>query len=67
MAAMRLIGDYRYSIAIVEDRRYAIVRNGDVLERVRRIGPAGNPVIWEIGRPLTNELLDAIAAEMASE
>jgi hypothetical protein len=60
---MRIVGDYRYSAACVGDQRYAIIRNGDAVERIRRIEPTGNLVIWETGRPLTDEAFDALAAE----
>ena len=44
---MHLIGDYRYSSAVLNGQRFAIIRNGAVLERVRRIEPLDNPIIWQ--------------------
>lgn len=58
-----LIGDYRYSSAVLNGVRYAIVRNGERLERIRRVTEAGNPVIWDDRMPISEEMLAILTAE----
>lgn len=55
-----IVGDYRYGSATVAGQRYAIIRNGALVERVRRITPMGNPIVWQAPSPLTQEALAAI-------
>jgi hypothetical protein len=59
---MKLVGDYRYGAALIDGQRYAVIRNGDVVERVRIITPTGNPIVWEAPAPLTEEALEIIGA-----
>jgi hypothetical protein len=57
----RIIGDYRYGSAVLDGQRYAIVRNRDAIERIRKITPTGNPVVWEEGQPLSDYVMAILA------
>ncbi len=59
---MRLIGDYHYASSKLDGIQYAVIWNGDIVERVRVITPTGNPIIWETGEPLTDIAIAAISA-----
>jgi hypothetical protein len=48
---MRIVGDFRYGTAKVGGERYAIVWNGEAAERIGRITPTGDPVVWQAGEP----------------
>jgi hypothetical protein len=65
--ANSLVGDYHYGAALVGGKRYAIIRNSDVVERVRIITPNGNPIVWEAPAPLTQEALDAILNSLVAD
>jgi hypothetical protein len=58
----RLVGDYRYSGCVIAGIRYAVIRNGDTIERVRQITSAGNPIVWQIGDPMTEKIMAIITA-----
>jgi hypothetical protein len=43
------IGDYEYGGCEIEGVKYAVVKNGGRIERIRRVEAGGNPVIWQQG------------------
>lgn len=59
---MRARGDYRYTSCELGGVRYAVIRNGDVVERVREITPTGNPIVWHHGEQMTDLAMVVIAA-----
>jgi|HubBroStandDraft_1064217.scaffolds.fasta_scaffold57781_6 hypothetical protein len=64
MFALQLIGDYRYSGAIVGDRMFSIVRNGDELLRVSEVFNNKNAeLLWEVPLPMTLKVLDVLKHE----
>lgn len=54
-------GNYTYGSTVIDDQRYAVIRNADVIVRVRRVLPNGNQIIWETGDALTDEVIEVIA------
>jgi hypothetical protein len=69
---MKLVGDYVYGSAIVNDKRYAITRNHGELVSIRKLAGerygwptlSHNEVLWEAGQPMTEEVLLIVAAEI---
>jgi hypothetical protein len=53
-----LVGDYRYGSSIIAGQRFAIVKNGEIVERIRVIQKKGNPVIWQEGDPMTEQVIE---------
>ncbi len=64
---MRLLLDYRYSAAIVGDRRYSIIRLEGRSVRVREVLPTGQPILWEEPMEMTERVLRILAAEVKHE
>lgn len=48
-----IVGDYRYGSCVLDGVRYAIIKNYNIIQCVRRVGKKRNPVIWEKGDLLT--------------
>jgi hypothetical protein len=64
MFKLQLVGDYRYSGAIIGDRKFSFVRNGDELQRVSEVFSHRNAqLIWETPMPMTLEILELLKHE----
>lgn len=64
MSAFSLIGDYEYSGCRIDDVAYSIIRNGGVIERIRRIGQTDNPIVWQRGDMPSELFFRVIGAEI---
>jgi hypothetical protein len=66
MGGLQLIGDYRYSGAVIDGRKYSIVRNGDELQRVREVSDRQPAVLlWDSSMPMTLAILDILKHEQS--
>ena len=64
MSGLQLIGDYRYSGAVIDGRKYSIVRNGDELRRVREVSDSQPAVLlWDSSMPMTLAILGILKHE----
>lgn len=64
MSGLQLIGDYRYSGAVIDGRKYSIIRNGDELQRVREVSDRQPAVLlWDASMPMTLDVLNILRHE----
>lgn len=64
MSGLQLIGDYRYSGAVIDGRKYSIVRNGDELQRVKEVFDHQSAVLlWDASMPITIDILNILRHE----
>ena len=56
-----LIGDYRYGGCVIDDVQYAVIKNHEVVERIRVMQPEGNPVIWQKGDTIDDRIVSIMA------
>lgn len=64
MLKLQLIGDYRYSGAIIDSQKYSIVRNGNELLRVSKVFNRKNAeLLWDKSKPMTIEILNILKFE----
>jgi len=64
MSGLQLIGDYRYSGAVIDGRKYSIVRNGDELQRVREVSDSQPAVLlWDRSMLMTLDVLNILRHE----
>lgn len=61
---LKMIGDYRYSGAIIDGRKYSIVRNGDEIQRINEVFDGRNAErIWNNDQPMTLDVLEILRHE----
>jgi hypothetical protein len=61
---LKIIGDYRYNGAVIDGRKYSIVRNGDELQRVREIfDDKAAVLLWDKSMPMTLAVLTVLKYE----
>lgn len=68
MSGLQLIGDYRYGGAVIDGRKYSIVRNGDELQRVREVSDFQPAVLlWDSSMTMTLEILNILRHEQTTQ
>lgn len=64
MPGLQLVGDYRYGGAVIGDRKFSIVRNGNELQRVSEVFADRHANrLWEAPMPMTLEVLNILKYE----
>lgn len=65
MFKLKLVGNYKYSGAIIEGQKYSIVRNGNELVRVSKVFNEKNAdLIWDNSKSMSLEVLNILKLEM---
>jgi hypothetical protein len=57
---MWLVGDYRFGGCVIDGKRYVVIKNDDVIERIQLYTSTGNPVIWREGDAMSEAILEII-------
>jgi hypothetical protein len=54
---MRRVGNYTYGGCTIDGVRFAVIKTFERVECIRALRANGNPIIWQAGDPITDQII----------